>query len=161
MSSTQILAEPVLDQRLRALRRGNEIRRRRAVERDTIKAMPDSKAWTAVGRLIVDCPDWLCSIPVHVLLRWAPGVGTFHAQQILQDRGLQVRGVRGTRHLGDLTEGGRKLLAQRLFTYRARRQCRRVSRPRGREQVAILRGPAAEQFCAAALAVSGGGEGRG
>ncbi len=96
-------------QRDRALERANEIRSRRFVERRALQALPSTQARERLGRLIVDCPDWLAGMSVHQLVRRAPGVGEATAPRL-----LALIGVRDFRRAGDLTERQRLALSARL-----------------------------------------------
>ncbi len=96
-------------QRTEALQRANEIRHRRSVERRELRALGVGQAIARLGELLLDCPDWLSTVPVGAALCWLPHWGPSRATRL-----LAPTGVRGARLIGELTDRQRRLLARSL-----------------------------------------------
>jgi hypothetical protein len=92
-----------------AAQRSAYVRGRRARELAQIREMAWEEGQIRVGALLIGCPDWLASIPIHVLLCWAPFVRHRVAHQMLLD--AEIFGVK---RLEQVTPSKRRLLAKRL-----------------------------------------------
>lgn len=92
-----------------AAKRSAYVRGRRARELKEILKMPWEEGQIRVGALLIECPDWLASIPIQDLLRWAPFVRYRVAHQMLLD--AEIFGIK---RLEQVTPRKRRLLAKRL-----------------------------------------------
>lgn len=96
----------VVEQRSVALGLANEIRSRRFVERRQIRDLPVGEARERLGRLVLDCPAWVATVPIHKLLRWLPRLSEAKSARL-----LALIEASGFRSVGELTVRQRELLA--------------------------------------------------
>lgn len=96
-------------EQLRALQLANEVRSRRARARRELRKLGENSARAEVGRLLVACPDWLRTVPVHVLICWVPRMGPSRSRQLLASKGSY-----GVKLVGNLTGQQRRVIARAL-----------------------------------------------